>query len=82
MAEFDALVKEVGGRSQETQISISLVDSVMASGYRVYLTMTQRFINSEERKKADHYSHLALRYRDTVLNLPNTLSKLQVSTSL
>ena len=58
---------------------VSLIDSVMASGYQAYLAITQRFISSEERKKADCYSRIALRSRGSVLRSPNTLLKLQAS---
>lgn len=79
MSYFDNLVKEAGGRSQGSSMSISLIDSVMAFGYHAYLTITQRFIRSEERKKADCYSRIALRSRGSVLRSPNTLLKLQAS---
>ena len=51
----------------------------MAFGYQAYLTITQRFISSEERKKADYHSRIALRSRGRVLRSPNTLLKLQAS---
>lgn len=60
-------------------MSISLIDSVMAFGYQAYLTITQRFISSEERRKADYYSRMALRSRGSVLRSPNTLLKVQVN---
>ena len=60
-------------------MSISLIDSVMAYGYQAFLTITQRFIGLEERKKADQYSRIALRSRASVLRSPNTLLKLQAS---
>ncbi|MCJ1285674.1 hypothetical protein MMC26_005015 [Xylographa opegraphella] len=77
MPYFDNLVKEAAGRSQGSSMSISLIDSVMAFGYQAYLTITQRFIHSEERKKADFYSRTALRSRARVLRSPNSLLKLQ-----
>lgn len=60
-------------------MSISLIDSVMAFGYQAYLAITQRFRSSEERKKADCYSRIALRFHGDALRSPNTLLKLQVS---
>lgn len=79
MSYFDSLVKEAGGRSQRNSMLVSLIDSVMASGYQAYLAITQRFISSEEKKKADCYSRTALRCRGSVLHSPNTLLKLQAS---
>jgi len=79
MSYFDNLIKEAEGRSQGSSMSISLIDSVMAFGYQAYLAITQRFISSEERKKADYYSRIALRSRGSVLRSPNTLLKLRVS---
>lgn len=63
-------------------MSISLIDSVMAFGYQSYLTIMPRSVSSEERKKADYYSRLALRSRDNVLRSPNTLLKLHASPTL
>ena len=60
-------------------MSIALINSVMAFGYQAYLTVSQRFISSEERKKAECYSITALKSRGSVLCSPNTLLKLQVS---
>lgn len=79
MPYFDNLARESGGLFPETSMSIALIDSVMAFGYQAYLTVSQRFISSEERKKADFYSIIALRSRGSVLCSPNTLLKLQVS---
>ena len=78
MSYFDKFFKEAGDRSQGDPMSISLIDSVMAYGYQAYLFITQRFISPEEKKKADLYSSIALRSRDSVLRSPNTLLKLQV----
>lgn len=63
-------------------MSTSLIDSVMSFGYQAYLTITQRFISSEERQKADHYSKMTLKSRGNVLRSPNTLLKLQVNRTL
>ncbi len=79
MLYFDNLTREIGGRFQEGSMSIALIDSVMAFGYQAYLTVSQRFISSEERKKAECYSIIALRSRGSVLCSPNTLLKSQVS---
>ena len=76
---FDNLARETGGRILESSMSIALIDSVMAFGYQAYLTISQRFISSEERKKTDCYSMIALRSRGSVLCSPNSLLKLQVS---
>ena len=78
---FDNLVRETGGQSQEGSVSISLIDSVMAFGYQAYLTVSQRFISTEEKKKAQYYSRIALRSRGSVLLSSNTLLKLQASRS-
>ena len=79
MPYFDNIARETGGRFSEGSMSIALIDSVMAFGYQAYLTLSQRFITPEERKKADCYSIIALRSRGSVLCSPNTLLKLQVS---
>ena len=79
MPYFDNLVREIGGRSQEGSMSTSLTDTVMAFGYQAYLTVSQQFISSEEVKKAECYSRIALRSRGSVLCSPNTLLKLQAS---
>nr|ANM86370.1 putative C6 transcription factor [Cladonia uncialis subsp. uncialis]AUW31185.1 putative C6 transcription factor [Cladonia uncialis subsp. uncialis] len=81
MPYFDNLARESGGLFPETSMSIALIDSVMAFGYQAYLTVSQRFISSEERKKADFYSIIALRSRGSVLCSPNTLLKLQTTVS-
>ena len=77
MPFFDNLCRETGGRSQGGSISTSLIDTVMAFGYRAYLNISQHVIISEESKKAENYSRIALRSRDSVLRSPNTLLKLQ-----
>ena len=79
MSHFDNLFKEAGARSQCSPMSISLIDSVMAFGYQAYLAVTQRFIDFEERSKANCYSRIALRRHRNVLSSSNTLLKLQAS---
>ena len=55
------------------------MDSVMAFGYQSYLTVMQRFVSPEEKKKAGFYSRIALRSRGNVSKSPNTLLKLYAS---
>ena len=77
--QLDSYMKDARGRSQGSSMLISLIDSVMAFGYQAFLTITQRSVASDERKKADYYSKTALRSRSSVLRSANTLLKLQVS---
>ena len=63
-------------------MSISLINSVMAFGFQAYLTISQRSINSEERKRAQQYAKIPLRCRSSVLRSPNTLLKFQVIRTL
>ena len=78
MPYFDKLAKETEGWSQEGSMSIPLIDTVMAFGYGAYLAESQHSISSEESKKAECYSRIALRSRSSILRSPNTLLKLQV----
>ena len=78
MPYFDNLAKETEGWSQEGSMSRTLIDTVMAFGYGAYLASSQHSVSSEESKKAECYSRIALRSRSNILSSPNTLSKLQV----
>ncbi|MCJ1279780.1 hypothetical protein MMC21_007604 [Puttea exsequens] len=77
MPYLDSIVRETVSRPREGSTSISLIDSVMAFGYQAYLTVSQRFINSEERNRAQYYAKIPLRSRGSVLRSPNTLLKFQ-----
>lgn len=78
MPYIDSLARETEDWSQEGSMSVSLIDSVMAFGYGAYVADSKHSISSEESKKAEYYSKIALRSRNSILCSPNTLSKLQV----
>ena len=78
MPYLDSIIRETLGRTREGSMSISLIDSVMAFGYQAYLTISQRSINSEERKRVHQYAKIPLRSRSIILRSPNTLLKFQV----
>ena len=78
MPYLDSIIRETLGRTREGSMSISLIDSVMAFGYQAYLTISQRSINSEERKRVHQYAKIPLRSRSSILRSPNTLLKFQV----
>ncbi|KAH8804517.1 hypothetical protein F5884DRAFT_884048 [Xylogone sp. PMI_703] len=74
---FDKYMKEARGRSPGNSVLISLIDSVMAFGYQAFLKSTQRFVSTDEKRKANYYCLMTLNSYASVLNSPDTLLKLQ-----
>ncbi|KAH8799105.1 hypothetical protein F5884DRAFT_905564 [Xylogone sp. PMI_703] len=74
---FDKYIKEAQGQLPGNSVLISLIDSVMAFGYQAFLKSTQRFVSTEEKRKANYYCLMTLNSYTSVLNSPDTLLKLQ-----